>query len=324
MSISSRLLLLAVGLPLSLGITTQACNPAPSAEQDVAPIFVSTSWLAQNLDNSSLVLIHIGPRDEYETGHIPNARFLDRELFMPASSDGLRAEIPGVEQLVTVFESMGLTDESQVVLCFGDRSLPDATRAFFTLDYLGLGDHTSLLNGGLQVWMAEGRDLTTDIPIPSLGSFTPNPRPELLVDAEWLNEHLTDPMMTLMDTRSEAAFLGTDQSNNPRAGHIPGAASIPYMNLVDSETMLFLDSNTLRTLLVAKGADPDNRIVTYCWIGRSSTVLHVVARHLGYETVMYDGSFEEWIENENLPVERGEQQDGGCGGCSVEPLNTPG
>ena len=90
----------------------------------------------------------------------------------------LTAPISERAELIEALEQAGVSDDSRVVL-YGDVSVLPATRAYFTLDYLGHGDHASLLDGGLPKWSAESRPLSKEQPAAQMGSFTPRPRPEV-------------------------------------------------------------------------------------------------------------------------------------------------
>jgi thiosulfate/3-mercaptopyruvate sulfurtransferase len=193
MSTGSRKLRLATLATLLGGIALQACNTEFDQLNAGFPLLVSASWVADRLGDSTLVLIHVGSRDEYDQGHIPGARYLMPETILLTSARGLRSELPPVAQLDSVFEDLGVSDESHVVLYHGERGLSMATRTFFTLDYLGFGNRTSVMDGGMQAWRAEGRETTADVSDVTRGSLTPRPRPEVVTNAEWISAKLADP-----------------------------------------------------------------------------------------------------------------------------------
>ena len=90
----------------------------------------------------------------------------------------------------------------------------------------------------------------------------------------------------------------------PRAGHIPGALNIPFSSVVDSTNKL-KDDSTLTAMFTSTGIRTGDTIVSYCHIGQQATVLYLVARHLGHEARLYDGSFEDWSGRDELPVDSG-------------------
>ena len=128
-----------------------------------AEMLVSTDWLASHLNDPKVVVLHIArERAHYDQGHIPGARFIAwNEL--TTTRNGLQNELPTVEELQKLFERVGASDDMRLVL-YGDNAPLSAARAYFTLDYLGHGDHTALLDGGIEKWKAEQRTLSTEAP----------------------------------------------------------------------------------------------------------------------------------------------------------------
>ncbi len=276
-------------------------------DESVVPL-ISTGWLAEHLDDSNLVLLHIGGRDEYDEGHIPGARHVDRELTVIRSARGLHNELPPVAHLDSVFEYLGVSNESHIVLYPGERALSSTTRTFFTLEYLGLGNRTSILNGGLDAWLAEDRQTTTSVVEVAQGSITPHPRPEIVVHVDWLNANLSNPNLAIFDARGPGSYSGEAAGSYPRPGHIAGASNLPYSSLVESGTAFFHSTDSLRTIFENAGVVAGDSVIGYCGTGIAASALYFVANFLGYEAAMYDAAFEEWSAREDLPVERNEPQ----------------
>jgi thiosulfate/3-mercaptopyruvate sulfurtransferase len=290
---------------LLVGLCSTAC--APSEEEqilaEVVPQLVSADWLADHLGDSGLVLIHIGERPEYDEGHIRDARRLDRETILMTSARGLHNELPPVAHLDSVFEGLGVSNESHIVLYHGDNALSMATRTFFTLDYIGLGDRTSLLNGGLAAWVEADRPLATEPPEIVPGSITPNVQPNIVAFLDWLGEHLTNPALAIFDARGPTSYSGERAGSYARPGHIAGTANLPYSSLLLEGTSTFADADSLKQILVAAGVTAGDSVVAYCGTGMAGSALYFVSRYLGYTSKLYDASFEEWSARLDLPVE---------------------
>jgi thiosulfate/3-mercaptopyruvate sulfurtransferase len=299
----SRLTTIVLALAVS---ACAAAAPPVSAPLDAGaphPMLVSTSWLAERLDDAAVVVLHVGREEAaYRSGHVPGARFLPLTSII-VERDGIPNELPEVAALRDAFEAVGVSDGSHVVV-YGDLGGLSAGRAFFTLDYLG-HDRVSVLDGGIETWRAEGRPLATEPPAVARGSFTPRPRPDRVVTTEWVRQRLDDPGYVLIDARPTPQYTGEDAAGL-RPGHIPGAHGIFWRTaLVSEEDPRLRPEPELRASFEAAGVAPGRTVVTYCRTGMQASHAYFVARLLGYDVVMYDGSYIEWSAREDLPVARG-------------------
>lgn len=273
---------------------------AASVRKDSNPLLVSTTWLGDHLNDRGLVIISVGPRASYDAGHIPGARFVEMSS-ISSSAPGATLKIPPVDKLKSAFEDLGVSNNSRIVICFLTNYVSPSTRVFFTLDYLGLGGQTSLLDGGFEAWRAEGRAVSTEAPQIARGTITPHPRRELIVDAAWVSANLNKPKIAIVDARTPEFYSGATAGRMPRAGHIPSAVNVPFSTLADSANKL-KDAATLRKMLADAGIRQGDQIVSYCHIGQQATVVYFVAKYLGFDARLYDGSFEDWSKRSELPV----------------------
>lgn len=271
-----------------------------SGNKDSNSMLVSTSWLAEHLKDRELVIITVGPRPNYDAGHIPGARFVEMSS-IASSAPGATLEIPPVDKLKAAFEDLGVSNNSRIVICFLANYVSPSTRVYFTLDYLGLGSQTSLLDGGFEAWRAEGKPVTTEAPQITRGSINPRPRPELIVDAAWVSANTNKTKIAIVDARTPEFYSGASAGRMPRAGHIPGSVNIPYNTLADASNKL-KDSPTLQKMLSESGIKQGDQVVSYCHIGQQATLVYFVAKYLGYDARLYDGSFEDWSKRTELPV----------------------
>ncbi len=264
-------------------------------------MLVTADWLRQHINDPSLVLLHVGDKAGYEEGHIPGAQYIQLSDISTPRGEGLALELPPVEQLRTTFERFGISDSSRIVVYFGKDWVSPTARVYLTLDYIGLGDRTSLLDGGMQTWVERSGTITKDVIEVHRGSFTPHPHTNIVVTADWVRSHLQSKNVALIDSRTPEFFNGSNPGSMPRAGHIPGAVSIPFNTLGDSLNRV-LDIESLRKIFQDAGVKPDDSIVTYCHIGQQASFGYFVAKYLGYKASLYDGSFEEWSHRPELPV----------------------
>jgi len=297
--------LLILLLPVTKAIPPEkaANNPDDAQRQ---PLVVTVDWLGDHLNDASLVLLQIGEKKDYESGHIPGAQFLDYASISTPHGQGLMLELPPVEQLVSVFENLGVTNRSHIILYFGTNWVTPTTRVYWTLDYLGLGDRTSILNGGLVAWQATHHPVSTETKQPAKGSLTPALRKEIVADAAWISSHLNQPAVTVIDARTHEFYNGSQSDGSPRSGHIPGAFNLSYLEVIDQDNNKFKSADGLKDLFRTAGLKPGNLMVSYCHIGQRATVLYFAAKMLGYDAKMYDGSWEDWSRRMDLPIVTGE------------------
>ncbi len=295
-------------LALTLLLTAGSLHAqAPEARER---LLVQPAWLAQHLDDPDLVLLHVGPRPEYDAGHIPGARYLNYQDL--AATDrapgGLTLQMLPAEELRQRLASLGISNTSRIVLYFGRENpfVSPTARVMFTLDYAGLGDRTSLLDGGLEAWVKDGHPLSTDAPPDRTGTLAPlAPRP-LVVDAEFVKANLAARGIAIVDGRNAGFYHGTQTGGGPNAkhktGHIQGAGNVPFGDTVDAANRL-RPAAELQKLFASAGVEPGDTVVAYCHIGQQATQVILAARSLGYRVLLYDGSFEEW-SRKDYPVEK--------------------
>lgn len=271
------------------------------AQQKSGNMLVSTSWLADHVNDKSLVVFHVAfNRRDYTNGHIPGARFLWASWMMTSSPD-LSTELPPAQELDTLLEGLGVTNGSRIILYGSGGNVTIVARMYFTLDYLGLADRVSIVDGGFDMWKSEGRPVSKEIPTWTRGKVATHINKNLVATADWINANLNQSNVAIIDARSNQFYNGTGGGQN-RAGHIPGAKSIPFSSVVDS-TNKMKSKATLLEAFTAAGVKPGAKIIPYCHVGQQATLIYFTAKYLGYEAKLYDGSFEDWSGREDLPVE---------------------
>jgi thiosulfate/3-mercaptopyruvate sulfurtransferase len=295
----SRSLGLAVALAAALAARIDA-QGAPSA----APLTVDSKWLAAHLGDPNLVLLHLGEKPEYEKTHIPGARFVElRDIVVDGRPPNLSFEMPAPEDLRTRLQALGISDDSRVVVYYGNDWVSPSTRVVFTLHHAGLGDRVSMLQGGMQRWIKDGNAVTADATPAKTGKLSALKTRPTIVDVEFVKSHIRSPGTVIVDARAPVFYDGPAHGEH-RAGHIPGAVNIPFNSMFD-------DTNTLRSrdeiiaLFRDAGVKPTDKVVVYCHIGQQATAVIFGARSIGYDAVLYDGSFDDWSRRTELPVETG-------------------
>jgi thiosulfate/3-mercaptopyruvate sulfurtransferase len=288
----------------ALALATLQQGPVAAVQPLPAPVIVSTDWLARRLRDTTLVIVHVAPsRADYDAGHIPGARFLPWTTYT-RSHDSLSVELPDEAVLDSALEAIGVNDRSRIIITGGP--LVNTARLFVTLDYFGLTRRVSLLDGGIEAWREELRPLSTTEPTVRRGSVTLTRTPGRIVDAAWIASRTNAPTsrVAVVDARQPEFFMGTAAGNNPRAGRLPMAANLPFTWVTGALTR-FRDRMTLERLLQRAGVSRGDTVVTYCHVGMQASVVYLAARLMGYDTALYDGSFEDWSRRRELPVGTG-------------------
>jgi len=249
-------------------------------------MLVSGAWLADHLKDANLVILHVAPaRTGYDANHIPGARYVPfAELAV--TKDGVSNELPPVADLKAVFERAGVSDNSRVILVT-EGSVLSATRAYFTLDYLG-HDQAALLDGGMELWLKENRPVTKEAPVVTAGKFTPKPRPQLVVALADVQKQASAPSakVSLLDVRSANEYADR--------GHIPTSLNANWTESQLAGSSALKSEGDLRKLYEAAGLTPAKTVVTYCNSGMQASQSYFTLKYLGYDVKMYDGSLGEW------------------------------
>jgi thiosulfate/3-mercaptopyruvate sulfurtransferase len=284
-------------------VLTAAAGIAQTSRTD---LLVSTADLARQLNDPALVIIHVADRESsFTDGHIPGASFV---RYGDLAVDGDRkvgSELPPIDALRGVFEAAGVSDTPRVVI-YGSSTVA-AARAFFTLDVVG-HPRVALLDGGLTAWKDEGRAIEVGRgPSTRRGTFTPKLNLARLADAAFIQQQMAIGGISLLDIRPDAEYLGTDggMGGMHTPGHIADARQLPWNTLVRADGR-FLPPPELEVKLRAAGVATGKPVVTYCMVGMRAAVAYFVARYLGYDARLYDGSIMDWTQRK-LPTTTGRQ-----------------
>jgi len=267
---------------------------------------VSTDWLEKNLANPKVRVIEVSVNPGlYEKGHIAGAANFSWHQDL---NDRVRRDIVSKEAFEKLLSAAGVGPDTMVVL-YGDNNNWFAAWGAWVFDVYGVSN-VKLLDGGRKKWEAEGRTLDTRVPQVAATNYkvaAVNARLRArLVDAVAAAEGRSDAK--LVDIRSADEYSGKViapagvQELAVRAGHIPGAANVPWGRAVNADGT-FKPVAELKALYAAAGIDGTKPVITYCRIGeRSSHTWFALRKLLGYDVRNYDGSWTEYGNAVGVPV----------------------
>jgi thiosulfate/3-mercaptopyruvate sulfurtransferase len=242
-------------------------------------------------------------RQAYSAGHIPGARYVDlnRDLAAPVTAHSGRHPLPDPAALARFFGSLGIGDDTQVVV-YDDANGSFAARAWWLLRWLG---HlaVAVLDGGFKAWAAAGGAVDAAQPERCTGRFTVRFKPGSVATSAEVLQALADPERLLVDARAAERFAGTAEPIDPVAGHVPGAVNHPFACNLGSDGH-FLPPPELRRRWLERlaGILPGNAILM-CGSGITAchNLLAMELAGLGGAR-LYAGSWSEWIRDPSRPV----------------------
>ncbi|CAB4546887.1 MAG: sulfurtransferase [Actinobacteria bacterium] len=272
-------------------------------------VLVTTEWLAENLgkvvvveSNEDILL--------YDTCHIPSAIKLDWHTDL---NDKIRRDYLNGEGFAKLMSAKGISREDTIVI-YGDKSNWWAAYAFWVFKLFG-HENVCLLDGGRLKWVAEGRELSKEVPARPTTNYPVVERHDSKIRAfrDDIAKHTPAP---LIDIRSPQEYTGErlhmpDYPNEgaARGGHIPSAKNVPWGKLVQEDSTFKPKSELEQLLFVETGFSPNDPFITYCRIGERSSLTWFALKYLlGVKDVRnYDGSWTEWGNLVGVPIAVGEE-----------------
>jgi len=272
-------------------------------------VFVSTTWLAENLDAPDVAIIdgtYLLPTDqrnaktEYIEGHIPGAVFFDIDAIADHTT-ALPHMLPNPSDFARAMEELGLGDDLRFVV-YDSANLQGGARVWWTLRVFGARD-VKILAGGLPRWRAEGRRLEQGEVRRAPRQFTVQFDGAAVADAGQVLKASETGSVQILDARAAARFSGTMAEPRPglRSGHIPGSLNLPWGEVVAAGEIKPKDD--VKLLLAQAGVDLTRPVITTCGSGVTAAILLLSLQTVGKsDVILYDGSWAEWGSRADLPV----------------------
>ncbi|QAY70132.1 sulfurtransferase [Xylanimonas protaetiae] len=278
---------------LAADLRLGGADPAPGA-----PVLLDVRWALAAAGQTFDGLAH------YRAGHLPGAVFADLETELaaaPSPAQG-RHPLPSTAQLQAAARRWGVRHDSRVVVYDATGGMA-AARAWWLLRYFGLRD-VRILDGGLPAWQRAGHPLEADDVEASPGDVVLTPGHLRTLDASDAAALAASDDGVLLDARAGERYRGETEPVDPRAGHIPGAASAPTTeNLAADGT--FLPTDALRERFAALGATAGTHVGVYCGSGVTAAHEAAALAAAGVQASLYAGSWSQWSNDPSRPVATG-------------------
>jgi len=248
-------------------------------------------------EQDRVLIIDARPKEAYEAAHLPNA--INLPFALTFAEMGVTGRMISLDKAASLFGDLGVTMQRPVVV-YDAGGMFQAARVLAILEILG---HTNirLLDGGLAAWKAgEGR-VTQALPTITPSQFIPRVKSDRLATRLSTLVAVNSPdAFTIIDARAESHYRG-EQSEAKRFGHIPTAIHIDGMENIDRLTGLLKSRAELEQLYAQ--VPKHKKVIVYCTKGLASSIEYLIMRELGYDVANYDASWQEWGNDDALPIQ---------------------
>jgi thiosulfate/3-mercaptopyruvate sulfurtransferase len=283
-------------------VMAAAAAPARASAQiiDGTPGIVTASWLTGKTADPQTVVLHVDHDGDYDKAHVPGARRVIYSTVVTRRGN-VSSELPPTDSLRATFERLGISDGNTVVVYAHEA--PMATRVLMSLYAAGV-QRVAYLDGGVEAWQKAGNPTEKTSTAIKPGKLSARTVALPTVDAEWITANASKSGVSFLDTRTTGEYNGSgNRSGMPSAGHLAGAMQLEWEDLF-SDRMATLKPRTELEKLYRDRVKSGDVVVTYCWVGYRASATWFVAKVLGYDAKLYDGSYQDWQQRQ-LPTKAG-------------------
>jgi len=262
------------------------------------PLIVEPVEFEGHLNDENLLLVDLCRKESYSVGHLPGAIHVSASDLISGIKPAT-GKLPDIQRLNTLFSTIGYHTDKQIV-AYDDEGGGWAGRFIWTADVIG-HSISSYINGGLPAWQAAGLAITGETPVIEPTSVDLSVNSSFIAEMEDVLAAIDDPDVLIWDARSPKEFDGSSVFAS-RGGHIPGAINLDWLETMDRQNNLRMIQQ-MQQLLDSRGLNQGKSIITHCQTHHRSGLTYLIGKMLGYNIRAYHGSWSEWGNDPNTPVE---------------------
>lgn len=266
-------------------------------------IFLTTQQLADDLGAPDLVILDATlflpgtPRNaaaEFAAGHIPGALFMDLPT-LNDPEDPTPGMLPPDAMMTRRMQALGINKDSRIVV-YDNSPVHSAARGWWMLRAFGIGASVAILDGGLPLWLADGRSVEVGVPTPAPGDAVARLDRTQVRDKQAMMANVASGDALVIDARGAGRFTGAEAEPRPgmASGHIPGSRNVPSASLFDADNRM-VPGDALRRIFTQAGVSDGQDVITTCGSGVTAAILLAGLESIGHgDVALYDGSWSEW------------------------------
>jgi thiosulfate/3-mercaptopyruvate sulfurtransferase len=278
-----------------------------SPHKSTIPELLLTPSTLKKIPTEQRVIIDTRAKWKFLTGHIPDAISMSNWREFTKKKNGVRGILIEDKTFISdTFSPLGL-NQNQSIIVYGEPSDPWRTdgRFFWMFERYGF-TKVALLDGGLDAWKESGgmveKGFQKKRNFSKIAPESLQLNPKTIAYKSFINNVLFNNSYILIDNRTQKEFQGATPYGSDRGGHIPNAKHIHWPDFFKSDGTL-KSATDLSQLLQNAGVQQDQEVIVYCTGGVRSAMAYFVFRYLGFKVRNYDGSWWDWSQDTNLPIE---------------------